>query len=153
MKNKNCHSKQMNLFELIKKQANSSDQKEGSYDIHIPFRRILSDCISKSKLSRYQICAKISELLGVDVTVTMLNSWTAGSHEQHRFPAEYLPAFCEAVGCYDSIAFLAQKIGLFLMPGSEALRSEIQKFEEQIKKLQEEKEKRIYFLNEAEKKF
>lgn len=146
----NCQSKQMTLFELIKKQQKSLPD-EGSCDIHIPFRRILSNSISKSALSRYQICAKMSELLGMDVTISMLNAWTAVSHEQHRFPAEFLPAFCEAVGCYEPIEFLARKTGLFLMPGSEALRSEIQRIEEEIKKLEGERERRVFFLAEAEK--
>jgi hypothetical protein len=38
-------------------------------------------------LSRYQVAAKMSELLDVDITKTMLDSWTAESKEQHRFPA------------------------------------------------------------------
>lgn len=144
---------QLNLFDIIKKQSdNDHSFSEGSLNIMSEFKRILSKCLSNSKLSAYQICARMSELLGCDITVTMMYAWTAQSHEQHRFPAEYLPAFCEAVKLYDPIKFLAQKTGLFLLPGEEALRSEIQKIEEELKRLEEEKSKRLFFLNEINRK-
>lgn len=142
---------QLPLYDLIQKQEPIM-HKEGSLDIHVQFRNLLSLCIRQSNLSRYQVCAIMSELLSQDVTVNMLNGWTAESKDEHRFPAEFLPAFCEAVHSYEPLKFLAQKSGVFVLPSSEALRSEIQKIEEQIESLRQEKERRLLFLEQVDKK-
>lgn len=143
-------SSQLSLFEIIQKQKNNKINNLGGLNIVSEFNQIISRCISHSKLSRYQITSQMSELLNQEITVNMLNGWTAVSHENHRFPATFLPAFCQVVKSYEPIKFLAEKMGLFLLPGEEALRSEIQKLEEDINELTKEKEKRLYFLSEIE---
>lgn len=141
---------QLSLFEIIQKQKNNKINNLGGLNIVSEFNQIISRCISRSNLSRYQITSQMSELLNQEITVNMLNGWTADSHDQHRFPAVFLPAFCQVVKSYEPIQFLAEKMGLFLLPGEEALRSEIQKLEENINELTKEKEKRLYFLSEIE---
>lgn len=141
---------QLSLFEIIQKQKNNKINNLGGLNIVSEFNQIISRCISRSNLSRYQITSQMSELLNQEITVNMLNGWTADSHDQHRFPAAFLPAFCQVVKSYEPIQFLAEKMGLFLLPGEEALRSEIQKLEENINELTKEKEKRLYFLSEIE---
>ena len=92
----------------------------------------------------------MSELTETDITKTMLDSWTAESKEGHRFPAIFLPAFCEATGCSEPLKLLGKLVGVFVMPGPEALRAEIQRIEEDINKKQNEKRKRLIFLKEME---
>lgn len=140
---------QLGLFEIIRSQEKYSEQTEGSLNIQGTFRRIISSCISKSKYSRWQIAAQMSELLGIEITIHMLNAWTAESKDYHRFPAEFLPAFCVVLDSCEPLKSLAQKIGMFLMPGPEAIRAEIQKIDEQIQVLKEEKDKRLFFLKES----
>lgn len=142
----------LRLFGIIKRQQKHINIG-GGINIMAEFRKALSKCIGLCELSRYQICARMSEILDYEITVNMLNSWTAESHDQHRFPAEFLPALCNVIGSYEPIKVLIERTGHFLMPGEEALRSEIQKIDEDIKKLQDEKEARIVFLKEAEKRF
>lgn len=75
---------QLNLFDLIKKQSdNNHSFPEGSLNISIEYRHLVTQIIRESKYSRYEICARMSELLGQEITISMLNSWTAESHEQH----------------------------------------------------------------------
>jgi hypothetical protein len=93
----------------------------------------------------------MSELLNQEISKYMLDTWTAESKEYHRFPAEYLPAFCATVGSVEPLQVLAEKAGVFVLQGPEALRSEIRRLEEEIKRLQKEKQKRQVFLQEAEK--
>ena len=81
----------------------------------------------------------------------MLDSWTAESKEMHRFPAIFLPAFCEATGQDDPLKLLGNLVGVFILPEPEALRAEIQRIEEGIGKKQAEKKKRLVFLKEMEK--
>jgi hypothetical protein len=147
MPNDTKKSGQLSFYDLIQKQQ-TIPHKEGSLDIHTQFRNTLSLSIRRSNLSRYQICAIMSELLGQDITVNMLNGWTAESKDEHRFPAEFLPAFCEAVGSYEPMKFLAQKAGLFLLPSAEALRSEIQRLCDEKEQIENEIKKRKFFLDE-----
>lgn len=90
----------------------------------------------------------MSALVNHEISKYMLDTWTAESKEYHRFPAEYLPAFCQAVDSYEPLQFMAEKAGVFMLPGPEALRSEIKKIEEEIRKLQKQRQKRMTFLEE-----
>lgn len=146
------NTNQLKLFGIIQKQQDKSSLNSfGGLNIVSEFTQIISRCISRCKLSRYQIASQMSELLDYEITANMLNGWTSVGQDQRRFPAAFLPAFCKVVGSYEPIQFLAEKMGLFLLPGAEALRSEIQKIEEDIKGLENEKDKRLYFLKEISK--
>ena len=146
-------SNQLSLFEIIK---SFQDQKPalkpvGSFDIDRRFREAISLALKRCPLSRYQVAARMSELCDTDITKTMLDSWTAESKEMHRFPVIFLPAFCEVVGQNDPLKILGDLVGVFILPGPEALRAEIQRIEEEIGKKQGEKRKRLMFLKEMEK--
>lgn len=144
---------QMNLFEILVEAESAMGGKScGSLDIDRQFRECISECLKSCPLSRYQVAARMAELTGQDITKSMLDSWTAESKEQHRFPAIFLPAFCEAVGSREPIRQLGQPIGAFVLPGPEALRAEIKRIEEEIAKKQCEKKKRLMFLKEMEAK-
>jgi len=93
----------------------------------------------------------MGELLNQDISKYMLDTWTAESKEYHRFPAEFLPAFCEAVGSFEPLRILAEKAGVFMLAGPEALRAEINKIEQEIKQLQKQRQKRLAFLEEVNK--
>lgn len=142
---------QIGLFEMILK-SESKNPKEGSLNIQADFRRILSQCVSESKYSVYQIAARMSEYLNLSITHHMIYSWTALSKDGYRIPAEFIPAFCYGVESFKPIEFLGHKTDRYLLPGAEALRSEIQRIEEQIESLQNEKSKRLFFLDEVNKK-
>jgi hypothetical protein len=141
---------QYSLFELIATHQHSPDPGPGGLNIQHHFQGIITQCIKKCPLSRWQIAGKMSELLNQEITKYMLDTWTAESKEYHRFPAEYLPAFCAAVGSFEPLRLLAEKANVFVVPGPEALRAEIRRLEEEIKRLQKEKQKRQVFLREVE---
>jgi len=143
---------QTTLFDILKnyQEQNSNPKPAGSLHIDRQFREAISDALQKCRLSRYQVAGCMSELTGTDITKTMLDSWTAESKEQHRFPAIYLPAFCEAVGTHEPLKLLGQTVGVFILPGSEALRSEIRRLDEEIERKRAEKKRRLTFLQEME---
>ena len=144
---------QTSILEFLKNYQNESEAKqtlEGSMDIDQRFRESINEGIKRSNLSRWQIAARMSELTGTDITKTMLDSWTAESKEGHRFPAIFLPAFCEAVKYTEPLKVIGMPVGVFVMPGPEALRAEIHKIEEDIAKKSAEKRKRMMFLKEME---
>jgi len=142
---------QYSLFDLISDLQKPTDPGPGSLNIQFQLQAVISDCIKHCPLSRWEIAGKMGELLNQDISKYMLDTWTAESKEYHRFPAEFLPAFCEAVGSFEPLRILAEKAGVFMLPGPEALRAEINKIEQEIKRLQKQRQKRQLFLKEAEK--
>lgn len=127
----------------------------GSCDIDAEFRAAVSEDIKQAQnangraLSRYEVAAWMSELVGTEITFSMLNNWTADSHEKHRMPAQYLPAFALVTGGRRAIEVISKKAGLFAVPGPEALRAEIHRITSDIKHKQEEKKKRELLLREV----
>jgi hypothetical protein len=145
--------RQASLFDILKnlQEESQAEHAAGSFDIDSQFRAAISEALKSCPLSRYQVAARMSELTGVEITKAMLDSWTAESKEGHRFPAIFLPAFCEAAGCSEPLKLMGRLVGVFILPGPEALRAEIQRIEEEINRKQMEKRKRLVFLKELEK--
>lgn len=150
------------LFDYIKKAEELSRQSNNSFngtlDVDTELRAAISADIKHAivpctgrELSRYEIAARMSELVGQEITKSQLDNWTAEAHDKHRFPAQYLPAFVIATGGQRrAFEALSRKSGLFALPGPEALRAEIQRLDEQEKRIKAEKHKRKLFLKEIE---
>jgi len=146
---KKIDRRQASLFDLLKRCAARGDEaREGELNISNRLRLALVEAIRQCPLSRHQIAGEMSHLLGHEVSKTTIDSWTAESKERHRIPAEYLPAFCKVTGDREPIRLLAEQGDMFAMPGPEALRAEIQKFDEQEREARAEKRKRMRFLEE-----
>jgi len=145
-------SRQASLFDILKnyQQENIISRPAGSFDIDRQLRGAVSEALKHCPLSRWQVAARMSEMTGHEITKAMLDSWTAESKEDHRFPAIFLPAFCEATGCSEPLKMMGKLVGMFILPGPEALRAEIRRFEEEIIRNQKEKHKRLVFLKEME---
>ncbi|MDY6857398.1 MAG: hypothetical protein SWO11_22375 [Thermodesulfobacteriota bacterium] len=145
------NSKQRSLFDLIKEGREvNGHPNPGSFNIDSEFRELISQSLKECRHSRYYVAGKMSELTGVEITKTMLDSWTAESKEYHRFPAIFLPAFCEATGNSEPLQMLGEKIGVFVLPGQEALRAEIQRLKEKRERINKSIRKRKAFLREVE---
>jgi len=143
---------QITIFEIIQaiQEEDKASRPAGSFDIDRQFREAISQALKCCSLSRYQVAARMSELTGQDISKSMLDSWTAESKENHRFPAIFLPALCEATGQTEPLKMLARLVGVFVLPSGDALRSDIQRLDEEITKKKKEKQKRLLFLREIE---
>jgi hypothetical protein len=154
-------SSQLTIYDWIKSQAEKSGPRSnpspGSLAIIKELKAAMSDDLRYASdeldkpLSRYQVAARMSDLLGEEITKTTLDNWTAMSHP-HEIPASHIPAFILATGGQRRTAEVISKhSGLFLLPGPEALRAEIQRHDEIIQKNKTEKLKKMIFLKEIEK--
>lgn len=145
--------RQMSLFDVLRHVAVDEPEhpEEGALNISNALRLSLIKAIRQCPLKRFQIAGEMSHLLGHEVSKTTIDSWTAESKERNRIPAEYLPAFCRVTGDREPIRILAEHGDMFAMPGPEALRAEIQKFDEAERKARAEKLKRKRFLEEMER--
>jgi hypothetical protein len=84
--------------------------------------KLLSIEIKRSKLSRQEIADGMSSKLGKPVTLRMMNSYTSGAAEQHRWPAEFDIAFCEVVGSYRLLQERIKRAGFRMVgPNEERL--------------------------------
>lgn len=101
----------------------------GALDIGLQFRHVLSEQIKLSPLSRHQIAARMSELLGYEVTKHQLDSWTAESRDGWRFPLEYLPALEVSLETHAVLAWLADLRGATVSVGRDALETQLGKLE------------------------
>ncbi len=131
---------QLNLWDVVKRVTQEERDlvtKAGSFNIDTKIRALLSDALKRCPLSREVVAGKMSELLGVEITKSQLDSWTAESKENHRFPYAYAPAFCEATGNAEIFRVAAEMVGCYLLRGEDALLTElgrIQKQKEEISK-------------------
>jgi len=150
-------SLQPTLFELLQeaKTISSPINFKGGLDIDTELRASLSADLRHAAdergrdLSRAEVAARMSDLTGQEITLSMLNNWTAEAHEKHRFPAAYLPAFVHATGGQArAFEVLSRYSGRFALPGPEALRAEIQRLDEEENRIRAEKKKRRLFLKE-----
>lgn len=101
----------------------------GAQDYTLAVRRLLSNAIKASPLNASQIAARMTELMGVQISEHQIHAWTAPSREGWRFPLEYLPAFETAAETHDLTAWLADVRGGRLLVGRDALNAELGRLE------------------------
>jgi len=148
---------QLSLFDIIKDLQDTSRPAEAELRVIDELQGSLREAIKLCPLSRHQIAGEMSHLLGESITKEMIDSWTRESDQVNgrrprHIPAEYLPAFCKATGNNGPLVLLGSKVGMFVLPGPEALRAEIQRLDEELNRLKAEKKKRLFFLREVEGK-
>ncbi len=117
----------------------------GALDVGLAVRHLLSDLLKASPRNRFEIAARMSELLGHEVSKHQLDAWTAESREGWRFPLEYLPAFEVAVETHQITTWLADLRGCRVLVGKEVLDAEIGKLE----RFKEEAARKIRHLKHA----
>lgn len=172
---------QLSILDLLRGLSEQSEKPatEGQFRCVDRMRAAMRSAIRNSPLSRHQIAGEMSHLLGQTITKEQVDSWTREDREippdpplqkggdrgalqkgeyngearriRRHIPAEYLPAFCEVTHCHEPLRLLGELVGLFVLPGPEALRAEIQRLDEQAKELQARKKKRVIFLREMER--
>ena len=134
---KSCSPDQLSFFGLLK-DLRPKDIEFSSFNIDLKLRGVVSQAIRECPKKRFTIAIEMSEILGIEITASMIDAWTAESREGlNRFPAAYLPAFCHVVGSIEPLRVLADLVGCFVVQGEEALRIELSKVEEQKRKLSE----------------
>jgi hypothetical protein len=150
--------RQPGLFDIVKQTALHTITPQGSLAIMPEIKLALSEDLRHAidengrELSRAQVAARMTDLIGEEITSSMLYNWTSPAHP-HEMHISYFPAFVRATGGQRRAAeALSRHCGLFILPGAEALRAEIQQINETIHKMQAEKQKRRLFLRELEGK-
>jgi hypothetical protein len=132
---------QLTIFELLK-DYRPQNTEFTIINMDLFLRDVLTKAIKESAHSRYQIAARMSELLRTEITKTMIDAWTAESREGlNMIPACRLPALMIALetGTIEPLKVLADPLGAVVLQGEQALDLELKRIEDQEKKLSEKK--------------
>lgn len=119
------------MFEIPHEAANLP----GALNINVQLRGLLSEEIKRCPHSRYELAARMSELIGHEISKHQLDAWTAESREGWRFPLEYLPALEVALETHALTRYIADLRGCRILVGREALEAELGKIEKQKREL------------------
>lgn len=126
---------QISLFDIIRqvaeKQKTAALQGDmpGRLNISATLRELVSLALKRTRLSRYEVAAEMSKLLGREITKSQIDSWSAESKENHRFPLAYLNAFMDSAGDKTILRLLCEKAGGYFIEGEDALYTELGKIE------------------------
>jgi hypothetical protein len=135
-KKKKHLDKQLPLFDVIKAlQEVRTAPDGGSLNIQARIQSAASAALKQTQLSRFEVAGRMSELTGVEITKWMLDSWTAESKEYHRFPAEFIPAFCIATQNWGLLAVLSECAGGYFLEGHEVLLTELGRVQDERENL------------------
>jgi hypothetical protein len=120
-------SGQMDLFDLLQRGRDEREaSRPGRLCISAKLLAAVKLAIKQAPKSRETLADELTDLTGAEISVHMINNWTAESHP-HHLPAEYLPALCAATGSSEPLKVLNDASGLFALDGPDALRADIQK--------------------------
>jgi hypothetical protein len=105
-------------------------------NIDAELRAAISQALKDCTDGRPLVAARMSELTGDDISLHMLNAWSAESKEGHRFPLQYAVAFCVATDTLHLLELFARKLGALVLVGHEAQDAKLGLMRRQIAKLQ-----------------
>ena len=111
--------------------------KGKDFQVSMRFREALSEAIKNSSYSREQIVAMIFGMTGVKISKHILDSMTAPSKKDYRFPAEILPAFCFITGDFEPLRILVETAGFEMIGEDEARVLKIARLEERKREIEE----------------
>ena len=100
-------------------------------------RALIAQALKNTPLSRYEVAASMSEILGVSITKEQIDAWAAESKKKWRLPVVYLHAFCEATGDYAIVQYLAEQCGGYFVMGEDALDLALGRIDESMRQLKE----------------
>lgn len=107
----------------------------GSLQHSIELREVMSEALRTSQLTRYEVAAEMSRLLGVEITKAQLDAWTAESRSNWRFPFEYAAAFDAALGGHVLQDLLARKRGTRVARGPDSMLADLGRIEQMMREL------------------
>ncbi len=141
---------QMNLFDLLRRERDErAATRPGRLDIRIQIDSAIKNAIHQVHKSRETLADEMSDLTGERITVAMINNWTSDSHP-HEMPGRFYAAFCYCTCNMELARIITEAAGAFVVKGPDALRAEIQTYDEAERQARREKRRRELLLQELE---
>ena len=122
----------------------------GSLNLSREIAAVMSDALKGCPYDRIEVAARMTRMLGKEVSLSMLNAYTAESRETHIPPLDKAIAFDAATDGHALADYFAGKRGGRVLFGEEALLAELGRLE-QLRDEIEHKRKKIHQLLGTEK--
>ena len=147
--------KQLSIFDMLEdiEEKKRQGPEAGSLNMGSRVKECLSLALKSVAFKRWEIAGRMSDYMGIEVTESMLNAWSADSKEGHRFPLEYLAAFCWATGDYSLIELVAHGCGCHLTKGREVVLLKMAQLDDMERKIQREKAQMLTYMEKMEREF
>ena len=117
----------VDMADLMSLEGGSQDALS---DFEFRFRQmlklVLDDCGKRTTepLDRFEVAARMSRLLGREVTKSNLDQWTAMATIQRRMHIDALKALCEVTGDYRPLHYFVEACGFKALAPEEAIYAE-----------------------------
>ena len=119
------------LFDIPRAAPATPGSVNHSREIAATMSQALKDCPH----DRIEIAARMTRLMGREISVSMLNAYTAESHTDHNISLERAIAFDIATERRALLKFYAAKLGCGVLVGDEIMHAEIGRIQEMRDKL------------------
>jgi len=93
--------------------------------------------IASDGRSRWELAAKVSELLDEEVSKSMLDAYSSPAREDHKVPMSRFLALVAVTGRHDLLDPLLREIGAAIVAGDEVLTVELGHIDRQIAALRD----------------
>ncbi len=115
----------LDLFaDMVENLSLQGGSQEHLSDFEFRFRRELKAAIDAAGMDRYEIAARMSRLLGREITKSHIDQWTALSTVQRRIHADSLKALCEITDNWSALKILVESCGFRMLTQDEAICAE-----------------------------
>lgn len=114
------------LFEV----PQAAPETPGGMAVASEIAHVMSAALKACPHDRIEVAARMTRLLGREVSLAMLNAYTAESDKQHSISLERAIAFDAASNGYGLLEFFAKQRGCSLNVGKAALLAELGRFEQ-----------------------
>ena len=146
-------AKQYSIFDMLEEveARKEAGPMPGSLNLQQKVKETLTVALKSAPYKRWEVAGRMSDYIGVEITESMLNAWTAESKELHRFPLEYLPAFCWATGNYSLADVVVRASGCHLIKSEEVVLLEMARLDERERDIQEQKRQMRNYLDKMKR--
>lgn len=103
----------------------------GSMNYSREIAAVMSQALKACPFDRVEVAARMTRLLGKEITLAMLNAYTAESRETHNISLEKAIAFDAATEGYALLNLYASKRGCRTMVGKDALLAELGRIDQE----------------------
>ena len=121
----------------------------GTLGIESKVREAVNIAISTSGKSREEIAGLMTEYTASEITLSMLNAWTAESRRYHRFPFQFALPLEVATGSYSLTHLHNELRGCRTLIGAEALIADLGNLEQMEVEIKSRKKSLKKYLQES----
>ena len=119
------------LFEVPEPVA----QNAGSLSCRAEIAGVMADVVKEIHIDRYELAAKMSRLLGREISKFMIDAYTSESRDTQMPPIDTAIAFDMATGGISLLKLYADKLGCKVVVGKEVLFTELGRIDQARKEL------------------